>query len=115
MSKAMSRLACVSLAVLLTACGQQGNECIGNWKCVKYPSRSAQIERNGDSFLVKYIAPSIFKSSEVKTEVMPAVYKDGVLQLSIGGATANIGYTKASDTLLMPTAGGGSLEYHRQK
>lgn len=115
MSKVMKRLACVAAALILTACGQKGNEFVGTWQCVKYPSRSAQIERNGDSFLVKDIAPSVFKSSEIKTNVMPAVYKDGVLQLSVGSDTANVGYVEATDTLLMPTAGGSSLEYRRVK
>lgn len=111
----MNRFACVAVALILSACGQKGNEFVGNWQCVKYPSRSAQIERNGDNFLVKDIAPSFFKSTEMKTNVMPAVYKDGVLQVSGGFGTANIGYVKDTDTLLMPTAGGSSLEYRRSK
>lgn len=115
MSKVMSRVVMITFALILSACGQKGNEFIGTWQCVKYPSRSAQIERNGNSFLVKDIAPSVFKSSEIKTNVMPAVYNDGVLQLTIASSTANVGYVKATDTLLMPTAGGSSLEYRRTK
>jgi hypothetical protein len=114
MSKTMNRLACVTVALVISACGQKGSEFVGTWQCVKYPNRTAQIERNGDNFLVKDITPSMFTRGKMETNVMPAVYKDGVLTVSGGFGTANVGYVKASDTLLMPTMG-GSLEYHRAK
>lgn len=116
MSKSFRRIISFTIVgIILSACGQKGAEFIGTWQCVKYPSRSAQIERNGDNFLVKDIAPSVFKSSVIESHVLPASYKDGVLQVSGGFGTANVGYVKATDTLLMPTAGGSSLEYHRVK
>lgn len=114
MSKAMSRLACVAVALILSACGQKGAEFLGTWQCVKYPSRSAQVERNGENFLVKDISPSLFKSGQMDTTVLPATYKDGVLQISGAFGVSNIAYVKATDSLLMPTTG-GSLEYDRVK
>lgn len=114
MFNAMNRLVCIAAALILSACGQKGTEFVGSWQCVKYPTRSAEIERNGDNFLVKDITPSMFTRGKMETNVLPAVYKDGVLVVSGGFGTANVGYVKASDTLLMPTIG-GSLEYHRVK
>ena len=114
MSNTTSRLACIAVALILSACGQKGTEFVGTWQCVKYANRSAQIERNGDNFLVKDITPSMFTHDKMETNVLPAVYKDGVLVVLGGFGTANVGYVKASDTLLMPTIG-GSLEYHRVK
>lgn len=114
MFKATNRLACVAVVLILSACSQKGNEFVGTWQCVKYPNRTAQIERNGDSFILKDITPSMFTPGRMDTKVVPAVYKDGVLVISGGFGTANIGYTKATDTLLMPTVG-GSLEYQRKK
>jgi hypothetical protein len=110
----MNRFACVAIAAILAACGQKGTEFVGNWQCVKYPTRSAQIERNGENFLLKDMTPSMFTPGKVETNVVPAVYKDGVLVMSGAFGTANVGYVKSTDTLLMPTAG-GSLEYHRVK
>jgi hypothetical protein len=115
MSKLLNTFACASIALILSACGQKGNDFVGTWQSTKFPSRSAQIERNGDGFLLKVTEPSFFKASEVETKVLPAVYKDGTLQVQGGFGTASVGYVKATDTLLMPTAGGSSLEYHRTK
>lgn len=114
MYKAVNRFACVAVALTLSACGQKGTEFLGTWQCIKYPSRSAQIERNGESFLLKDITPSMFTPGKMETKIVPAVYKDGVLVVSGGFGSANVGYNKATDTLLMPTMG-GSLEYHRAK
>lgn len=115
MSKLLNTLAFASVALVLSACGQKGNDFVGTWQSTKFPSRSAQIERNGDGFLLKVTEPSFFKVSELETKVLPAVYKDGTLQVQGGFGTASVGYVKATDTLLMPTAGGSSLEYHRTK
>lgn len=109
-----SRLACVAVVLILSACSQKGNEFVGTWQCVKYPNRSAQIERNGDGFVLKDITPSMFTPGRMDTKIIPAVYKDGVLVVSGGFGSANIGYIKATNTLLMPTIG-GALEYHRVK
>jgi hypothetical protein len=47
--------------------------------------------------------------------VLPAVYKDGMLEISAAGTSMRIGYVKATDTMLMPTAGGSTIEYRRVK
>lgn len=113
MSKFLMRLACVAVAATLSACAPKGSEFVGKWQSVKYENRTAEIERNGDNFLIKHTTPSLFgKGGE--TKVRTATYKDGVLQFSTGMGTADIGYHKDSDTLLMPTVS-GSLEYRRVK
>lgn len=113
MSRILNRLACLAVVATLSACSPAGNEFIGKWQSVKYENRTAEIERNGDNFLIKNTAPSLFGKG-AETKLRTATYKDGVLQFSTGMGTADIGYRKDSDILLMPTIS-GSLEYRRVK
>lgn len=114
MKKWTTCFAYVLIAAALSGCGSKGGEFVGKWQSTKYPQHQAVIEKNGDSYLLKNIAPSMFKRGETDTEVVPAVYKDGALEVSTGFGTAKVGYIKDTDTLLMPTMG-GSLEYKRMK
>jgi hypothetical protein len=108
----MKGFAFLTLVAALSACGQSGKEYVGSWKGKKYANRSATIERNGDNFVIKVTEPSMVKRGETDTETLPAVYKDGMLEISTGFGTSKVSYVK--DTLLMPTMG-GSMEYGRVK
>lgn len=110
----MKGFAFVALAAVLSACGKQGNEYVGNWQATKYKNRTVAIERNGDNFVIKITEPSMFKRGEVDTETRPAVYKDGMLEISTGFGTAKVSHVKDTDTLLMPTMG-DSMEFRRVK
>lgn len=114
MKKWMKGIAFLALTAALSACGSQGKEYIGNWQSKEYANRTVAIERNGDSFVIKTTAPILYAPDKTKTTVLPAVYKDGLLEASNGLGTARISYVKNTDTLLMPTMG-GSLEYRRVK
>jgi predicted small lipoprotein YifL len=114
MKKWMKGLACLAVASALAACGKQGNEYVGNWQAKEHTNRTATIERNGDNFVIKVTEPSVFERNKLDTEVLPAVYKDGMLEVSGIFGSPKISYVKDTDTLLMPT-GGGSIEYRRVK
>jgi hypothetical protein len=103
-----------AVAAVLSACGNQGSEYVGNWEAKEHKNRTVAVERNGDNFVLKVTEPSMFKRGEFDTDVVPAVYKDGMLEVSTGFGTSKVSYVKDTDTLLMPTMG-GSMEYRRVK
>lgn len=114
MKKWFKGLACFAVTSILAACGQQGTEYIGKWEAKDLKNRSAVIERNGESFVVKITEPSMYARNQLETQPIPAVYRDGMLEISGGFGTSKISYVKDTDTLLMPTVG-GSMEYRRVK
>jgi hypothetical protein len=107
----MKGFAFLALAAALSACGQPGKEYVGTWQAKEHADRSAEIARNGDNFVIKVTSPSFGKT---KTNVLPATYKDGMLEFATGFGTSKVSYVKATDTLLVPTMG-GSMEYRRAK
>jgi len=115
MKKWMKGFASIAVVAVLSACsGKAGNEYVGNWEATKYKNRTLAIEQNGDNFVIKATEPSRFKRGEFATERMPAVYKDGMLEISTGFGTSKISHVKDTDTLLFPTMG-GSMEFRRAK
>lgn len=106
----------LALAAAFSACSSNnGDAFVGNWKCNKYPERTTTIARNGDAFVVKNTTPSLWKAGQMDTRTTPAILKDGALEVKGALNVATIAHVKANDSLLMPTAGGSSLEYHRIK
>lgn len=114
MKNLIKGFAFLAVAAALSACGKQGNEYIGNWEAKQYKNRTVAIERNGDNFVIKSTEPSMFKRGQLDTDVIPAAYKDGMLEVSTGLGAVKVSYVKDTDTLLMPTMG-GSMEYRRVK
>jgi len=110
----MKGFACVAVAAVLSACGQKGSEYVGNWQAKEHKNRTAAIEKNGDNYLIKVTEPSMFERNKLDTVVLPAVYKDGLLEVSGVFGTSKVSYVKDTDTLLMPT-NAGSMEYRRVK
>jgi len=102
------------MVISLTACSEKGNDYIGKWGSKENANRTVQIEKNGESYLVKETKPSMWTKGELETLSIPASYKDGMLQVQTGMGSVNISYVKGSDTLLMPTVG-GTAEYKRLK
>jgi hypothetical protein len=106
-------LAAVGATIMLGGCGKKdGGEFIGKWE---NPGRKETVEItiNGDGFLIADTHPNPWIGG-IKTDKIPATYQNGVLQVATGFGTANVGYDKEHDTLLMPT-GGGSAELTRVK
>jgi hypothetical protein len=98
---------------ILGGCSKsEGDEFLGKWQ---NPARkeSVEITKNGDGFLLADTHPNFF-SGGLTTDKFPATYQKGVLQVAGGFGTANVGYDKEHDTLLMPTMG-GSAELTRVK
>lgn len=102
----------VAAALALSACHKDGDEFVGKWESAAR-KENVEITRNGDSFLIADTHPS-FWDGKPKTDKIPATYQGGVLMVSTGLGTANVGYDKSNDTLLMPT-GNGSAELTRVK
>lgn len=97
----------------LDGCGKKnGDQFVGKWE---NPGRKETVEitKNGDGFLIADTHPSAFGGG-LKTDKTPATYLSGVLQVATGFGTANVGYDKEHDTLLMPTMG-GSAELSRSR
>lgn len=107
-------IALLTLAAALSACGKPGNDYVGTWQAKERANHSAAIERNGDNFVIKITEPSIVERGKSDTHLVPAVFKDGMLEISTGFGTAKVSYVKENDTLLMPTMG-GAKEYRRVK
>lgn len=114
MKKYMKVFACIVFAAALSACGKQGSEYVGSWEAKQLKNRAVAIERNGDNFVLKVTEPSFVKRGKLDTHVVPAVYKDGMLEVSTGFGMSKVSYVKDTDTLLMPTMG-GAMEYRRVK
>lgn len=95
-------------AVLLVSCGtQQGSEYLGKWVSTKSDKRTLEIERNGESFMVRNSEPSFF-SGKVETKNIPATLEDGVLQVSVGFGTISLAIDETSGHLT-----DGQTEYRR--
>lgn len=102
-----------ALILFLSACtGAGGDEYLGKWVDAKSEKNTLEIIRNGEGFIINKTEPS-FLTGKVTTDQIPAVLKDGLLQVN-GGAAA-LTHVKASDVLLIPNFGGGSNEYKRVK
>lgn len=110
----MTGIALISLTAALSACGSQGKEYVGTWQAKEYANRTSVIERNGDNFVLKLTEPVMYGHGKTSTTSIPAVYKDGMLEMSNGFGIMKMSYIKSTDTLLMPTMG-GSMEYRRVK
>ena len=93
---------------LLAGCGQPGSEYLGKWVSTKNAKTSVEIERNGDSFMVRRTATSF--SGKPRTMNLPAMLQGDVLQVSTGFGGIALAVDKASGHL---TAGGE--EYTKQE
>lgn len=115
MKQWMKGLSCAAIVAVLSACGQKGgSEFVGSWQAKEQANYQAVVERNGDNFLIKITEPAAFSRGKIETQVVPAVYKDGMLEVATGFGTSKLSYVKGTDTLLMPTMS-GSMEYRRVK
>ena len=93
---------------LLTGCkAELGSEYIGKWVSVKSDKRTLEIERNGESFMIRNTEPS-FLNGKMETRNIPATLKEGVLQVSVGFGTISLAIDKASGNLT-----DGKAEYKR--
>ncbi|MDR6674722.1 hypothetical protein [Xanthomonas sp. 1678] len=100
--------AALAAAMLMTACAKvEGEKFVGHWVNVQSQDDVMEIERNGESFMVRNTTPRFF-SRKPKTENYPAIYKDGVLQVSNDGETVNFAIDHANGHLST-----GSDEYQR--
>lgn len=108
-------IGCLVIAAAVAACGQKGgSEYVGSWQSKQYTNITTSIERNGDNFVVKVTEPIMYGKGEVSTSSLPAVYKDGMLEMAGAFGPAKVSYVKSTDTLLMPTTA-GTMEYRRVK
>lgn len=75
------------IALTVTACAKAGgNEFVGKWTNIKYPAVVLEIERNGQSFMVRDTGQS-FATGKRETKNVPPTYKMGsfTLQLNLAG------------------------------
>lgn len=104
----MKRIFGTVLVILLTGCSaNSGEEYIGRWVHTKAPNVTLTIERNGDAFILREVRPS-FLDGKMKTQNIPAIYKDGMLQIATDFGTKNYAIDRASGNL-----SAGRSEYRR--
>ncbi|MCY0853101.1 hypothetical protein [Cupriavidus sp. D39] len=106
----MKRLLGSALIILgvLAGCGNNsGSEYLGKWVNLKSEKRFLEIERNGDSFMVRNTGPS-FIDGKPETKNIPATYANGVLKVSMGMGDITLAIDKASGNLT-----DGSVEYKK--
>jgi hypothetical protein len=96
-------LTCMALA----GCHNAGSEYIGKWVSVKSEKRTLEIERNGDSFMLRNTEPS-FITGRIETKNIPATLKDGTLQVQLGMGAITLSLDKGTGHLT-----DGQAEYRR--
>ncbi|MCW3587424.1 hypothetical protein [Burkholderia cenocepacia] len=112
--KAAGAVLAVSSVYFLGGCSKPvGEEFIGSWQSPAHQTEHIEIERSGDSFTIRDIGPTIVNGKPRETK-LPAIYKDGVLQVATGMGAATFGHDAKNDTLIVPTLG-GSLDFSRIK
>lgn len=112
--KNIKLLLCVFFAFFLVACSNAGGEYLGKWVNTKNANDTVEITKNGDGFLITETYPSQFQKNQMDTSKIPAIFKDGLMQISGALGPFSVGHIKESDTLTMPSMG-GSVEYKRVK
>jgi hypothetical protein len=113
MNRGLYFAAAFCVVTMLGGCGKtDGDQFIGKWEN-QGRKETVEISKNGDGYLIADTHPNILIGG-IKTDKLPATYQKGVLQVATGFGTANVGYDKEHDTLLMPTMG-GSAELTRVK
>jgi hypothetical protein len=97
------------LSLLFGCSNQGGSEFTGKWVNIKSEKRMLEIERNGETFMVRETAPSFIDGSkEVKN--IPATLKDGTLQMNSGWGVLTLVVDKSSGHLTS-----GQAEFKRVK
>jgi hypothetical protein len=99
------------LALSLAACSGAGSQYLGQWENIKDTEDTFSIVRNGEGFLIVRI-PMWGGKQRGEEEKIPAILKDGLLQIQSG---RTIAYIKESDTLTMPGPMIDHFEYKRKK
>lgn len=110
----MKKFLLLVVTALLLACSKPGSEYLGQWVNTGDAQNTLEIVRNGEGFLVKETRPALFGGQgETRTNNMPAVLRDDVLQMQTALGAISIGHIKESDTLTVPGLLGISTEYRR--
>jgi hypothetical protein len=100
--------AALASVMLMAGCAKvEGEKFVGHWVNVQSQDEVMDIERNGESFMVRNTTPKFF-SRKPKTENYPAIYKDGVLQVTNDGETVSFAIDEANGHLNT-----GSDQYQR--
>ena len=95
------------MVFLLAACSNgSGDEYLGDWQRVKYPSQKAKITKNGNDFIVARNM-GFSKATLEKFDPLPAKLKDGELMIAGIEPVTTI---KSSGNLII-----GAWEYERVK
>jgi hypothetical protein len=96
-----------SLLLMLFGCAKDGDQYIGKWVNTKYGSRTMDIERNGESYIIHMTSPSVW-NGKPKTENIPATLEAGLLKVNMGMVSFNISLQQSSGLLT-----DGKLEYKK--
>ncbi|WP_372359268.1 hypothetical protein [Xanthomonas axonopodis] len=89
----------LAAAVLMSGCAKvEGEKFVGHWVNLQSQDETMDIERNGETFMVRSTTPKFF-SRQPKTESYPAVYKNGALQVTNDGETVNFAIDESNGHL----------------
>lgn len=95
------------MCMALAGCHSASSEYIGKWVNVKNDRRTMEIERNGDSFMLRSAEPS-FINGKIETKNIPATLKDGTLQVQLGMGSVTLSLDEGTGHLT-----NGQTEYRR--
>lgn len=95
------------MCMALAGCHSAGSEYVGKWVNEKSDQRTMEIERNGDSFMLRNTEPSFF-TGKVETKNIPATLRDGTLQVQLGMGSVTLSLDKGTGHLT-----DGRSEYKR--
>jgi hypothetical protein len=91
-------------SVLVAGCASQGSDYLGKWVNTKDDKDTMEIIRNGDGYLL------VGQGGK-----LPAIYKDGALQLQGPFGSVPLTYVKSTHTLMASGGLLGQSEYKHMK
>ena len=98
-------VASVCAFAVLGGCGDHGGDVyLGHWSAQDRHT-TLEITKNSDNYLVANTHLNVFVGG-MKTDKLPAVYKDGMLVIGTGLESQSLGYDKTKDVVLMQFADG---------
>lgn len=105
----MRNLICsAAMLALIAGCGSDGGkDFLGKWVNVKSEKRTVEIVKNGDGYMIRATGPS-FIDSKIETKNIPAILKDGTLQVQTGMGVSTLAVDTTSGNLT-----NGEAEYRR--
>ncbi|WP_273429729.1 hypothetical protein [Chitinibacter tainanensis] len=97
MKRALALFVAISLSLVLSACGKSNFE--GNWVYADNPTKTLEIKKDGDGFIVTETKPSKTTGQPIEFSA-PATLVNEKLTITLPLGVMQFSYVKDSDSLL---------------